>query len=95
MRPMHPFISDAAGARAKTSIQRSSLGLVGHALYRAVEILNAHRQVHENMAGLLLQKETLDELDLDTLRAQIRPAQPSDAAPAKPASAKRAPVALA
>jgi cell division protease FtsH len=48
--------------------------LVGHAFVRAVEILNAHRSLHERTAELLLQKETLEEADIATLRAQIVPA---------------------
>jgi cell division protease FtsH len=46
-------------------------GLVGHAFDRAVEILNAHRPLHERTAELLLQKETLEEADIAALRAQI------------------------
>jgi cell division protease FtsH len=48
--------------------------LVGHAFDRAVEILNAHRSLHEKTAQLLLQNETLEEDDIRTLRAQIAPA---------------------
>jgi cell division protease FtsH len=48
-------------------------GLVGHAFDRAVEILSAHRTVHEKTAQLLLQKETLEEDDIASLRAQIAP----------------------
>jgi cell division protease FtsH len=48
--------------------------LVGHAFDRAIEILNAHRSVHEKTAKLLLQKETLEEEDIAALRAQIAPA---------------------
>src|ERR1700752_3415227 len=35
--------------------------LIGHAFDRAIEILSAHRAVHEKTAQLLLQKETLEE----------------------------------
>lgn len=52
--------------------------LVGHALDRAAEILNAHRQIHDEAARLLLKKETLDQHDLDVLRAQIVPQQTGD-----------------
>jgi cell division protease FtsH len=45
--------------------------LVGHALDRAIEIIKSHRTVHEKMAQLLLQKETLEEQDIAALRAQI------------------------
>ena len=48
--------------------------LVGHAFDRAIEILNAHRVVHEKTAQLLLQQETLEEKDIAALRAQIVPA---------------------
>ena len=48
--------------------------LVGHAFDRAIEILNAHRPVHEKTAQLLLQNETLEEDDIAALRAQIVPA---------------------
>jgi ATP-dependent Zn protease len=41
---------------------------------RAIEILNAHRAVHEKTAQLLLQQETLEEKDIAALRAQIVPA---------------------
>src|SRR5581483_3636878 len=47
--------------------------LVGRALERAVAIVTAHRAVHEKTAQLLLQKETLEEQDIEALRAQIRP----------------------
>jgi cell division protease FtsH len=50
-------------------------GLVGQAFDRAIEILSAHRSVHEKTAQLLLQKETLEEDDIATLRAQIAPAK--------------------
>jgi cell division protease FtsH len=75
-------------------IDHAVRALVGHALDRALEILNAHRQVHEKTAELLLQKETLDEQDLEKLRAQIVAVPPSSAIAEKPAPARRAPVAL-
>ncbi|HEX3162097.1 MAG TPA: ATP-dependent zinc metalloprotease FtsH [Pseudolabrys sp.] len=55
--------------------------LVGRAFDRAIEILNAHRPVHEKTAQLLLQKETLEEEDLARLRAQINPAGVSETMP--------------
>ena len=68
--------------------------LVGHAFDRAVEILNAHRPVHEKTAQLLLLKETLEEADIATLRAQIVPAEAIKAPADKPvAAAARLPVA--
>jgi cell division protease FtsH len=45
--------------------------LVGHALERAVAIVTANRPVHERTAQLLLETETLDEEDIETLRAEI------------------------
>ncbi len=55
--------------------------LVGHAFDRAVEILNAHRAVHEKTAQLLLSKETLEEADIVALRAQIVPSGETEHAP--------------
>jgi cell division protease FtsH len=69
--------------------------LVGHAFDRAIEILNAHRAVHEKTAQLLLQQETLEEKDIAALRAQIVPAAgATDAMADKPVAAVRLPVAL-
>jgi cell division protease FtsH len=51
--------------------------LVGRAFDRAIEILGTHRTVHERTAELLLQKETLEEADIATLRAQIAPTKAS------------------
>ncbi|MGH9646515.1 MAG: AAA family ATPase, partial [Bryobacteraceae bacterium] len=69
--------------------------LVGHAFDRAIEILNAHRSVHEKTAQLLLQKETLEEKDIAALRAQITPANAGEATLCKPiAIAVRQPVPL-
>ncbi len=69
--------------------------LVGHAFDRAIEILNAHRAVHDKTAQLLLQKETLEEADVAALRAQIVPAEAIKATPEKPTpAATRQPVAL-
>ena len=48
--------------------------LVGHAFDQAIEVLNAHRPLHEKTAQLLLQKETLEEEDIKKLRAEIAPA---------------------
>ena len=61
--------------------------LVGQAFDRAIEILNAHRPVHEKTAQLLLQKETLEEADIAALRAQIAPAEAAEATPDKPVAA--------
>ena len=47
--------------------------LVGHAFDQAIEILNAHRPLHEKTALLLLQKETLEEEDIKNMRAEITP----------------------
>jgi cell division protease FtsH len=48
--------------------------LIGRAFDRAIEIIKTHRQVHEETAQLLLQKETLEDEDIATLRGQIVPA---------------------
>ena len=69
--------------------------LVGHAFDRAIEILNAHRAVHEGTAQLLLQQETLEEKDIAALRAQIVPAAlATEAAPDKPPAPVRLPATL-
>ena len=52
-------------------IDHAVRGLLGHALERAVAIITAHRAVHERTAQLLLQKETLEEEDIEALRSQI------------------------
>ena len=52
-------------------IDHAVRGLLGHALERAVAIVTAHRAVHERTAQLLLQKETLEEEDIEALRSQI------------------------
>ena len=62
-------------------------GLVGHAFDRAVEILNAHRAVHEKTAQLLLKQETLEEGDVAKLRAQIVAPEQTAPTPDKPAAA--------
>jgi len=71
-------------------------GLVGHAFDRAIEILNAHRELHDKTAQLLLQKETLEEADIAALRAQIVPAAaPESTAADRPvATAEHLPVAI-
>jgi hypothetical protein len=46
--------------------------------------------VHEKTAQLLLQKETLEEEDIKALRAQIVPADATEAMPEKPAAAASA-----
>jgi cell division protease FtsH len=52
-------------------IDHAVRGLLGHALERAVAIVTAHRTVHERTAQLLLQKETLEEEDIEALRSQV------------------------
>jgi cell division protease FtsH len=64
--------------------------LVGHAFDRATEILNAHRSVHEKTAQLLLRKETLEEVDIAELRAQIVPADKIEPKPHELATTARA-----
>jgi cell division protease FtsH len=58
--------------------------LVGHAFDRAIEVLNAHRAVHEKTAQLLLQQETLEEQDIAALRAEISPAEATEATESMP-----------
>jgi cell division protease FtsH len=58
--------------------------LVGHAFDQSIEILNAHRLVHEKTAQLLLQKETLEEEDIAALRAEIAPSGATEAGLDKP-----------
>jgi cell division protease FtsH len=65
--------------------------LVGHAFDRAIELLTAHRAVHEKTAELLLQKETLEEDDIAALRAQIVPAGASSEASADESAATAVP----
>ena len=56
--------------------------LVGHALERAIAIITAHRAVHERTAQLLLQQETLEDADIETLRSQVGPVElAADASP--------------
>jgi cell division protease FtsH len=62
-------------------------GLVGQAFDRAIEILSAHRSVHEKTAQLLLQKETLEEDDIAALRAQVAAAQTTGGAQDQPITA--------
>jgi cell division protease FtsH len=47
--------------------------LLDQAFKHAIDILKAHREVHEKAAELLLQSETLEEEDIAALRAQIAP----------------------
>jgi cell division protease FtsH len=62
-------------------------GLVGQAFDRAIEILSAHRAVHEKTAQLLLQKETLEEDDIAALRAQVAPVGTTAGTQDKPTAA--------
>ena len=62
-------------------------GLVGRAFSRAIQILNAHRPVHEETAQLLLQKETLEEEDLAALRRQVALANVTERNSDKPVTA--------
>jgi len=62
-------------------------GLIGQAFDRAIEILNAHRVVHEKTAQLLLQKETLEEDDITALWAQIAPVGSTGGTQDKPVGA--------
>jgi cell division protease FtsH len=79
-----PSMFEPAGSRSyarefsdetERLIDHAVRDLVGSALDRAIEILNAHRKIHDKTAKLLLQKETLEENDIATLRSQIIPAK--------------------
>jgi cell division protease FtsH len=60
--------------------------LTGRAFDRAIEIIKAHRAVHERTAQLLLQKETLEQEDIAALRAQIMSSDAIVAEPNSPAA---------
>ncbi|MGH6811429.1 MAG: ATP-dependent zinc metalloprotease FtsH [Methylocella sp.] len=87
MREPQLWHEQALSDETERLIDHAVRDLVGHALDRAAEILNAHRQIHDETAQLLLQKETLDQHDLDALRAQIVPDQTGDNTPDEPAVA--------
>jgi ATP-dependent Zn protease len=72
---------------AERLIDHAVRDLVGHALDRAVAIIIAHRTVHETAAQLLLQKETLEEEDIEALRSQV--GQIESAADAGPSDAEK------
>jgi cell division protease FtsH len=55
--------------------------LVGRALERAVAIITANRALHEKTAALLLQKETLEDEDIASLRSQITTVEAASAGP--------------
>ena len=58
--------------------------LLGRALERAIAIVTAHRTVHEKTAQLLLQKETLEEGDIEALRSQIGATETAEAGQTMP-----------
>jgi cell division protease FtsH len=60
--------------------------LTGRAFDRAIEIIKAHRAVHERTAQLLLQKETLEQEDIAALRAEIMSSDAIVAEPNSPAA---------
>ncbi|MGH6796367.1 MAG: ATP-dependent zinc metalloprotease FtsH, partial [Methylocella sp.] len=86
VQPQH-WHEQAFSDETERLIDHAVRDLVAHALDRAAEILNAHRQIHDETAQLLLQKETLDQHDLVALRAQIVPEQTRDNTPDAPAVA--------
>ncbi|HTT83276.1 MAG TPA: ATP-dependent zinc metalloprotease FtsH [Rhizomicrobium sp.] len=75
--PQHPVYSD----ETERLIDHAVRALVGQALERALAILDAHRELHKEAAKQLLAKETLEEADIERLRAKIAShAPPSRAA---------------
>ncbi len=65
-------------------IDHAVRGLTGKALDRALDILNAHRDLHARMAEILLQKETLEDEELEALRKQVAPPDAGEAEPGRP-----------
>ena len=58
--------------------------LMARAFARALEILTAHRELHDRTAKILLQKETLEDEDLEALRAAIGPSGAEEPEPGRP-----------
>jgi cell division protease FtsH len=92
-RPVSPFL---AGTPNAENVQRRQLSddtahvidesvrrIVEHAFDRTVALLKQHRDVLERGARLLLDKETLDESELDQLRSSLEPVH-VEAPPAVP-----------
>jgi cell division protease FtsH len=72
-------------------IDRAVRELVGKAFRRAREILEANRNLLDESAALLLERETLDEEELKALATRIQTASlPAPAAPATPLAAATA-----
>src|SRR5512133_2029756 len=66
-------------------IDRTVRELVGKAFRRAREVLEANRNLLDESAGLLLERETLDEEQLKAFATRIRTASlPAPATPATP-----------
>jgi cell division protease FtsH len=76
--PQSPYAREFSDETERL-IDHAIRGLVGHAFDQAIDVLNAHRAVHEKTAQLLLQKETLEEEDIAALRAQVAPSGPCKA----------------
>ncbi len=72
-------------------IDRAVRELVGKAFRRAREVLEANRNLLDESAGLLLERETLDEEELKAFATRIRTASlPAPATPATPLAAATA-----
>jgi cell division protease FtsH len=71
---------DTYSEETERYIDHALRDLTERAFERAVVILTRNREVLESAAQVLLQKETLENDDLDALRAQIIPEVPADAA---------------
>jgi len=54
-------------------IDQAVQGIVERMFARSVALLERQRDLLERAAGLLLEKETLDEADLEAIKAQLRP----------------------
>ncbi len=61
--------SDETAHAMDQAVQR----IVEHSFERCVTLLGQQRDLLERSAALLLEKETLDEADLQTIKAQLRP----------------------
>jgi cell division protease FtsH len=71
--PNHGFEQRNYSDETAHAIDQAVLRIVERAFQRTVAILEQQRDVLERGAEQLLEKETLDEADIKTLQAQIRP----------------------
>jgi cell division protease FtsH len=71
-------------------IDRAIRELVGQAFLRARGILETNRDLLDESAALLLQKETLDDEELKAIAARVRASLPTPTSPATPLAAATA-----